>query len=563
MREERSLSTSLTITSIWLEIYFNPYFCLSLIPFFTNVVAQRGSDEGLLMEWGRSLVDWVHCGWAEATSLIDAGAIAGMGKPVQAATAGQVPTGTGATEANGAAFWESLKASVGSGLVARGTLLGASPAAKPVSAAAAPGKQMAIASPVVFRTTPTATETSGAVAQGPAVHGKEPGDGMGSERGNVSVTAKAGTADGLVGAVAIEAAPQAKAVAGVAGLEDVPGRKTVKVEACAVATGKQAAAKSVEVVASTTTVPNEAASATAVNAPVPVVAVQATAIIVEPVTGGLDEERVKAGTGTVSANSKVAKAGAGGAPVKGSGRESKKLEGDVTAVPKTGAGAGSAAASPTAGNPDGVTAKASTVGFALPVGGGTAGLNAVAGHAGVAALGVAKVAAGAEAVTSPVVAGGAQGPEVKTLAATPNLLEVGIDGGTHGWLRVRAELGQTGEVTASMVATSAGQADTLRRELPAISTYLAGESVGVSSLVVNAMGAAAGAQDAAMSLGAGAQGGGADGRAQQGSLGAQGGEPGGGARGGTGGAAGLEFGGAELPAAVYANGSGSWLSVRV
>ena len=34
--------------------------------------------------------------------------------------------------------------------------------------------------------------------------------------------------------------------------------------------------------------------------------------------------------------------------------------------------------------------------------------------------------------------------EVKTLAATPNVLEVGLSDGTHGWLKVRAQVGAGG-----------------------------------------------------------------------------------------------------------------------
>jgi len=78
------------------------------------------------------------------------------------------------------------------------------------------------------------------------------------------------------------------------------------------------------------------------------------------------------------------------------------------------------------------------------------------------------------------------GDAPQTLVATQNVLEVGITGGAHGWLRVRAELGQTGEVTASLVASNAGAADMLHKQLGAISAFLKSESVGVSSLAVTA-----------------------------------------------------------------------------
>ncbi len=165
----------------------------------------------------------------------------------------------------------------------------------------------------------------------------------------------------------------------------------------------------------------------------------------------------------------------------------------------------------------------------------------------------------------------AQVADVKTLAATPSVLEVGIESGTHGWLRVRAEMGQTGEVTASMVAVSAGQADGLRRELPAMGSYLAGESVAVSALVVNAAGKSSEAMDAAMTSGGSAQ--------QGGQLGGQRGGEDRASRPESGNEIGNGLwmpgvsesgamlsgmaGAASIPAAIYANGSGSWLSVRV
>jgi hypothetical protein len=71
--------------------------------------------------------------------------------------------------------------------------------------------------------------------------------------------------------------------------------------------------------------------------------------------------------------------------------------------------------------------------------------------------------------------------EPRTLVTTSNVLEVGITGGAHGWLRVRAELEHTGEVTASLVASSAASADALHKELGAMSAYLKSEVVGVSS----------------------------------------------------------------------------------
>jgi hypothetical protein len=138
-------------------------------------------------------------------------------------------------------------------------------------------------------------------------------------------------------------------------------------------------------------------------------------------------------------------------------------------------------------------------------------------------------------------------PDMKTLAATPNVLEVGIATGTHGWLRVRAELGQMGEVTASLAAASASAADGLHKELPAISAYLSSERVGVSSLTVNATEESPGMSSSGERSGSRErrQASHADAAPDDGN--------------------GLDFNfmGMNLPAAVYANGSGSWLSVRV
>jgi len=76
--------------------------------------------------------------------------------------------------------------------------------------------------------------------------------------------------------------------------------------------------------------------------------------------------------------------------------------------------------------------------------------------------------------------------ETRTLAASPNSLEVGVANGTHGWLRVRAELDQSGMVTAAVVASSATSAETLSRHLPEMSAYLAQESTRIGMLVVHA-----------------------------------------------------------------------------
>jgi hypothetical protein len=72
----------------------------------------------------------------------------------------------------------------------------------------------------------------------------------------------------------------------------------------------------------------------------------------------------------------------------------------------------------------------------------------------------------------------------KTLMATPTSLEVGVANGTHGWLKIRAELTGGGVVNASLsTATSSGQ-EMLHRELPSLTAYLQSERVAVNAVVV-------------------------------------------------------------------------------
>lgn len=73
-----------------------------------------------------------------------------------------------------------------------------------------------------------------------------------------------------------------------------------------------------------------------------------------------------------------------------------------------------------------------------------------------------------------------------TITTTPTALEVGVPGGNHGWLKVRAELGGDGSVHASMSSNSATGTEALRRELPQLTSYLHQEQVRVSSVVVHA-----------------------------------------------------------------------------
>lgn len=73
---------------------------------------------------------------------------------------------------------------------------------------------------------------------------------------------------------------------------------------------------------------------------------------------------------------------------------------------------------------------------------------------------------------------------IHVLPSGPAQLDVGVLDGTHGWLRIRAELGAGGSVSASL--TAHGVADeSLRASLPEMVKYLGLEGVAVSSLAVH------------------------------------------------------------------------------
>jgi hypothetical protein len=93
----------------------------------------------------------------------------------------------------------------------------------------------------------------------------------------------------------------------------------------------------------------------------------------------------------------------------------------------------------------------------------------------------------------------------RMLSATPTSLEVGFQNGTHGWLKVRAEMTDGGVVNASVSTTSAAGQEMLHRELPALNAYLQEEKVAVSAVVVHAPSAAG--TDARSSSGADGAGG--------------------------------------------------------
>ena len=66
-----------------------------------------------------------------------------------------------------------------------------------------------------------------------------------------------------------------------------------------------------------------------------------------------------------------------------------------------------------------------------------------------------------------------------TLNASPTVLEVGIPGGSHGWLKIRAEMGEGGNVQASLFAATRAGHETLHRELPELTAFLASEHLTV------------------------------------------------------------------------------------
>jgi hypothetical protein len=75
----------------------------------------------------------------------------------------------------------------------------------------------------------------------------------------------------------------------------------------------------------------------------------------------------------------------------------------------------------------------------------------------------------------------------KTLTATPTSLEVGVSDGTHGWLKIRAEMAQGGNVNTSLSTSSSAGQEMLHRELPSLAAFLKSEHVGVNAVVVQPM----------------------------------------------------------------------------
>jgi hypothetical protein len=76
----------------------------------------------------------------------------------------------------------------------------------------------------------------------------------------------------------------------------------------------------------------------------------------------------------------------------------------------------------------------------------------------------------------------------QTLVATPNALEVGVHSVTQGWLKIRAEVGSEGEVSASLAAASPSGEQMLKGQLPALNAYLHSEQMSVTASVAERMG---------------------------------------------------------------------------
>jgi hypothetical protein len=124
---------------------------------------------------------------------------------------------------------------------------------------------------------------------------------------------------------------------------------------------------------------------------------------------------------------------------------------------------------------------------------GTHGVVAMPGNV------AAAVAEKSHANTTGVALAGQHGTDVEAasitdghrmLEATPTTLEVGVSNGTHGWLKIRAEMADGGVVNASVsAATTAGQ-EMLHRELPSLTAYLHEEQISVGSVAVHTTSAA-------------------------------------------------------------------------
>jgi hypothetical protein len=103
-----------------------------------------------------------------------------------------------------------------------------------------------------------------------------------------------------------------------------------------------------------------------------------------------------------------------------------------------------------------------------------------------ASVHAAGLSVGAREQDGPSVVAASMDGTPRMLTATPTALEVGIQNGTYGWLKVRAEMADGGVVNASVSAASSAGQEMLHRELPAMTAYLQEERVAVNAIVVHA-----------------------------------------------------------------------------
>jgi hypothetical protein len=118
--------------------------------------------------------------------------------------------------------------------------------------------------------------------------------------------------------------------------------------------------------------------------------------------------------------------------------------------------------------------------------GGVNGIAAVGGVAGQALQGGHSSGASGKNDSQPS-PGHATAGTPQLIASSPAQLDVGVYDDTHGWLRIRAELGTGGAVNATLTSADAAH-ESLRTALPAMTHYLGAESVNVSSIELHKFG---------------------------------------------------------------------------
>ena len=75
-------------------------------------------------------------------------------------------------------------------------------------------------------------------------------------------------------------------------------------------------------------------------------------------------------------------------------------------------------------------------------------------------------------------------PGYTAMQATPNVLEIGLNNGTLGWVQVRAERNVLGQLDATVTASTFAGTEALRHDLPALNSFLLSESVDLSTVTV-------------------------------------------------------------------------------